>query len=365
MDAQAPRPAHGGQWREGGRLVLWLLLCLAGAWLLLLGGGTDPAREGAEGVPLGERRPGYETIDVKQAIGQLRAADPECIGIGNSMMFTRLGMTPEAMTELTGKKFFFLYKPGSDAPIWYLLLKNVVAASGVRPKVVFLFVRDDELTRPCSAKIGEFTSYVNSLRSVDEPELDRYTGKRRPGVAGANTGLAAWLGDPLVLDERRQRMTRRLTDLAMDMGGGRGAKKHLRFSLAARFGLDHLRGDVGSDMPLTDALDLKSSSFAESTQASLLPEMVRLTSACGAKLMVFRVKRRPDPVTNLPEEPKEMREYAAFLEGWMKDHGGLCFDETYDPSIRLADYLDGDHIHPQRLGWYQGYFWERVKGLFP
>ena len=99
--------------------------------------------------------------------------------------------------------------------------------------------------------------------------------------------------------------------------------------------------------------------------SSFLPPIMEVAREHGFKLLFFRVKRRPDAVTNLPEEPAAMRDYARFLDGWMKQQGGLFFDETYDLSIRLSDYLDGDHIRPERLDWYRGYFWERMHGVIP
>ena len=357
LDAPPRRPS-GGQWRDGWRLVLWFFVCLVGPWLVLHKGPPPQAPERAEGP-----RVGAETIDVKEVIAQLRAAQPDCIGIGNSMMFTRLGMTPEALSKLTGKKFFFIYKPGSDAAVWYLLLKNIVAASGVHPKVVMFFVRDNELTAPYTGRMAVSAAYLKALRSGNEPELERFIQAGRSGKAAGR--VDQWLDKLYATEDWREQMSRRMTDMAMDLGGGSAAKKAQRFMLSARFGLEHLRGDVHSDMPQAEASNLMSSGYAEGTQASLLPDMLHAAQGCGAKLLIVRVKRRPDAVTNLPEEPAAMREYARFLDGWMKQQGGLFFDETYDLSIHLSDYLDGDHIRPERLDWYRGYFWERMHGVIP
>lgn len=343
------------------------MACLSAPWLLLHNQPGEEAEAPSIEQPQAKKRrvTGADTIDVKAAIADLQAARPDYIGIGNSMMFTRLGKTPEAINALTGKKFFFIYKNGSDAPVWYLTLKNVVAASGVRPKAVLLFVRDNELTAPYAGRSeGLSSAYIKSVSQDHEPVLEQFMQQARATVPAMGQ-LGGWLSAAYTFPTWQDQMTRRMTDLAMDMGGGGAPKKAQRFALSARFGLEHLRGDVGSDMAQTDELSLLTSSYSESTEASLLPEMLKLTRECGTRLIVFRVKRRPDALTHLPEEPAAMRDYAQFLKGWLDGQNGRFFDETYDLSIQLTDYLDGDHIRPERIDWYRTYFWQRMSGEFP
>ncbi len=360
-DAQSPPVAHSNQWREAVRLIFWCVTCLIAPLIIIRGGPPVP---GDEKAPLQKQRRGVaDTIDVAAVIKELREQQPEYIGIGNSMMFTRLGMTPEAISALTGRKFYFIYKGGSDAPVWFLLLKNVVAASGIHPKAVFLFVRDNELTAPFTGKTGD-AAYLKAVNGENDPVLEKFMGNVPAGSAGEKSA-GQWLGGLYAFSGWREEMTRRVTDVAMDLGGGGAAKKAQRFVLTARFGLDHLRGDVPSDLSKTDETGLTVGSYAEGAEASLLPGMMRVAREAGTRLLVFRVKRRPDAVTNLPEEPAAMRDYARFLDGWLKERNGLFFDETYDVSIRLTDYLDGDHIRPERRDWYRGYFWERMKGVLP
>lgn len=350
------------------RLIIWCVVCLFTPWLLLHKSPSEEADDAPvaeQALPKKRRVTGADTIDVKAVIAELQAAQPDYIGIGNSMMFTRLGKTPEDINRLTGKKFFFIYKNGSDTPVWYLTLKNVIAASGVRPKAVLLFVRDNELTAPYAGKSeGLSSAYLKSVSLEQEPELERFMQQAR-ATAPVVGKLGGWLASAYTFPAWQELMTRRMTDLAMDLGGGGAPKKAQRFALSARFGLEHLRGDVGSDMAQTDAQSLVTSSYADDTQSSLLPEMLKLTQGAGAKLIVFRVKRRPDATTHLPEEPAAMRDYARFLQGWLGEHGGHFFDETYDLSIQLTDYLDGDHIRPERMDWYRGYFWQRMSAAFP
>ena len=335
------------------KILVWLLACLAAPLLLLRSGPSTKPDEAS-----------LDRENVPRRIEELQAAEPDYLGIGNSMMFTRLGKTPQAISTLTGKKFHFLYRGGSDSLIWYLMLKNIVVPSGVRPKAIFLFVRDNELTTPYFGTDAQTSPYIASLRGAPDPEVDRYVAPPSSGPtdqAGSLRSLARLYSFP----EWKESLSRRLTDAAMDVGGLGAPKKAQRFVLSARFDLDHLRADVPVDLPKVDQMTLMPGGYQAATEASLLPAMLQLANECGAKLLVFRIKRRPDETTHLPEEPAAMRDYAKFLKEWLEGRGGLFFDETYDPSIRLSDYLDGDHIRPDRLAWYQESFWQRIREVFP
>ena len=356
-----PSPSTGSRWkRDAFRLLIACLLCLLVPPLVLQGDPDVPNEtEGEERIGAGE------SIKVSKVIADLRAAQPDYVGIGNSMLYTRLGKSPDQMSALSGRKFSLISRGGSNVTVWYLALKNLVVASGIRPKAVFLFVRDDELTAPYFAK-NEATAaaYLRSLRGAEEPVLDKFMGINNDASSAASQA-DQWLTQVYSFDEWQEYLSRRLMGVAMEMGGVGTPQKAQRFALSARFGLDHLRGNLAADENAAPALGQISGGFQQTLEASLLPDMLRLSAECGAKLVVFRVKRRPDAKTHLPNEPSAMPAYADFLKKWLEARGGLFFDETYDTSIRLSDYLDLDHIRPERMEWYQQYFWERMKGVLP
>ena len=318
--------------------------------MLEVSASSEPATTTAPKV----RSTGDAVIDVEQARGDLLEAAPDVVGIGNSMMFTRLGKSPVELSALFDKKFFFLYKNGSDAPIWYLVLKNIIAASGARPKAVLLFVRDNELTAEFTSENEGAAPYLKSLRGPEELVLDEFMQKSSTTTSST---LDARFSFPIL----QEKASSRLNDLALDLGGGGTAKKALRFILTERFGLDHLRKDLGSEFKSkeTNVPDVAG------VERSLLPHILAETKRIGAKLIVFRIKRRPDASTQLPPEPAAMRTYSEAMGKWLQEHGAAWFDETYDEQIKLSDYLDGDHISPARMEWYRNYFWQRTKDLFP
>ena len=317
-----------------------------------------------------------DVLDVSETISELRAASPDYIGIGNSMLFTRLGYTPTEMNALTGKKFFYVFKNGSASAMWYLTLKNVVAASGVHPKLVFFFIRDNDLTSPFFRTQGQSASYLNSLRGPEEPLLDKLL-ELAPEKTGLVGTVSRWLDGPGGLfhfpawDEKT---SKRLINLSMDLGTGRTPKGEMRSLLMDRFAVKHLRKDVASDLPPADSRDdgatdiyndVNKNFRHDPEEHSFLPAMMRVAREHGIKLLFFRIKRRPDEQGTVSYEPPELRPYTEHLKQWIEERGGLFFDESYDPAITLQAYQDGDHIGTDHGDWYRKYFWKRMAPLFP
>lgn len=316
-------------------------------------------------------------LDMGTAITRLRAEKPEYIAIGNSMIFSRLGTTPEKMNQLSGHKFSFILRGGSTPGAWYLTLKHVVAASGIHPKLVFFFCRDTELTSPYANTNDLHTAYLNSLR---RPQ-DRLTGAPRTPVVqkrffrDAVDRVSQFLNgqDGIYNFSTRPDLVQgRITNAAMRAGYGRRVMDGDRRSLTERFGLDHLRPDVPGDMPnvnaesTDDTYQPTTSLYVSPNDSSLLPRLMELAEEHGFKLLFFRVKRRPEAQGGtVTIEPPEMRGYVQRLQLWLEKRDALFYDETYDPAIRLEAYNDGDHVGEEHRDWYRRYFWQRMASVFP
>ncbi len=309
--------------------------------------------------------------------------NPDYVGIGNSMLFTRLGRTQrqvEELNELTGHSFYFVLKGGSTSAMWYLTLKNIVAASGIHPKMVFFFFRDTELTSPLANTNGKHEAYLNSLRGLTEPEVDLLLlPPTRDGlVSGTVDHMSKWLSGPEGLYDfslRPGKVQRRLTNLALKMGGGRLLKDGDRRVLTERFGVERLRPDVpaemvsqitGNDEAFDPYMSLSNNYYGDVEAGSFLPPIMEVAREHGIKLLFFRVKKRPEAEGGtVTAEPEPMRGYVHHLQQWIEERGGLFYDETYDPAIRLDAYNDGDHIGLEHMDWYRRYFWSRMASVFP
>lgn len=82
--------------------------------------------------------------NLQDRIQELESVNPRYLFIGNSVLESRIDTT--LFAQLTGKKALNLQRPGIGILHWYLMLKNIVLPSSNRPKRIFIFFRDGELT---------------------------------------------------------------------------------------------------------------------------------------------------------------------------------------------------------------------------
>ncbi len=361
----------GSTRRDAALLVMVSLLCLATPVLLLR---HFKPKDDPTVIKVVRSDVAQDVRDVPKTIAELRAANPDYVAIGNSMLYTRLGKTPAKMNELTGKKFFFIIRNGSSSAAWYLTLKNIVAASGVKPKLVFFFVRDNDLTSPFFRTAGTYATYLNSLRGPQEPVLDEMLQitQTKQGLVGTVAHRLHGSGGLCSFPAWDEKLPRQMIDLAMDIGGGGVSKTVLRSALSSRFALEHLRGDLGADLPAPgsgdgyapDSYNDLQGNYQKAEENSFLPAMMQVAAEHGIKLFFFRIKRQPDERGVATDTP-ELRAYAQHLQHWIEERGGLFFDESYDPAITKDYYQDGDHIAESSMAWYRKYFWQRVSRFFP
>jgi hypothetical protein len=101
---------------------------------------------------------------------------PELVVIGDSTAGTRID--PALLEQLSGRRVFAILHPGTGPVFWYLALKNWVIASSVRPKFVFIFFRDPNLT--------------DVMFRTDTWNVDRVAGDQEPEVNDAIASRIEW-----------------------------------------------------------------------------------------------------------------------------------------------------------------------------
>ena len=78
------------------------------------------------------------------------------------------------LTELLGQETFRIGQPGSASAIWYLILKNNIATSSVKPKHLVIFSRASMLTTPEYRTTGKYEeSIVNMALPEDTLVIER------------------------------------------------------------------------------------------------------------------------------------------------------------------------------------------------
>ncbi len=292
----------------------------------------------------------------RRPIENLRYGNPAWVFIGDSMMGTRID--PIQLGEISSthdELVLFLNHPATGPAWWYLAFKNHLVASGVKPRAVFVFFRDTNLTDTLFRLESLYGNALDDVALPHEPELDALVEARRGGwrarVHTAATRLyqndvtTSWL-EPGV---RRWFVNWRFPDPA--------ARERFDRSLNERFDLAGLRADVAAD--LADANE--AADFARDLPTSVLSLMIDLAKQHGIQLCFVRVQRRPNGNVPPPQSPGLQR-YVSDLKAFLTANGALFHDDWGDPEQPESIYADGDHVRDRRH--YTALFRRRLDPLF-
>jgi hypothetical protein len=285
----------------------------------------------------------------------LAGMQPTWVVIGDSMAGSRID--PALLARLTGGVTAPLLYAGSGPAWWYLVLKNWVIPSGIRPKAVLVFFRDTNLTNVMFR--------IDATWSLDTAALDREEDlnlavARRRGSVFYQVRDAF---DRLYQAEQGRRWVEPIMNEwpARMLIPYRKPRAAFMEQLNERFGLAHLRPMDAADMQATEDRD---ADFAAFVDKSALPLMLRDAKAAGLTLVLVRVQRRPVD-GHPPQESPALRRYVARLNTYVEAHGGVFMDDTGDPAETLDLYEDGDHLSREGRRRYTEMFAERLRRRFP
>jgi hypothetical protein len=285
----------------------------------------------------------------------LARLDPAWVVIGDSMAGSRID--PELLSRLTGGRTAPLLYAGSGPAWWYLVFKNWVIPSGIRPRAVVVFFRDTNLTNVMFR--------IDARWSLDTAALDRED--ELNAVVARRRGTAFYQ-----VRDRFERLyeteqARRWAEPAVTewpakaMFASRRAREAFMDRLNERFGLSHLRPMDAADMQATEDRDADFDAFVDK---SALPLMLRDARRAGLTLVFVRVQRRPVE-GRPPYQSPALRRYVSKLAAYIAANGGVFFDDTGDPAQPLDWYEDGDHLSREGRRRYTEAFATRLLQRFP
>ena len=238
--------------------------------------------------------------------------------------------------ELSGVPVAPLLQPGSGSAFWYLALKNWVVASGIKPRMVFIFFRDTNLTDVMFRLDQQFRWSLDLVALEREDELNavvatrlgplrRVRNVRRRAArrrAGAPAGRACADGlAGTVIDRVRRRQAR------VPAADERAARPRS----PAPDGGGRRRGRRGPELD-----------FARDVDASVLPLMLR--DASRRPDAVFRPRAAAAdgaPSAGAVASVAALRRRPAH---YVTARGAIFHDDTGDPALTLDMYEDGDHL---------------------
>ena len=182
-----------------------------------------------------------------QPLANLSYGRPAWVFIGDSMMGTRVD--PLYLGEISSSRdeiVAFLFHPATGPAWWYLAFKNHLVPSGVKPRAVFVFFRDTNLTDTLFRLESLYGNALDEVAHAQEPELNALVAARKRGVwsrvhtaavRAYQTDVATGWMEPAL---RRWFVNWRYPDTSA----------RLRFDqrLNERFDLANLRSDVAADL---------------------------------------------------------------------------------------------------------------------
>jgi len=291
---------------------------------------------------------------VGDPVEDLRRMDPGYVIVGDSMAGR---IAPETLTALARVPVAPVLENATGSAYWYLVLKNYVVASGVRPRLVVIFFRDTNLTDVTFRLDGPYRPVLDHVARDAEPELNDVIAARTRGPWRAvhRAFDAAYAAD----------RAREWIDPALTSWPARVVAGHDAAALVARanaqFTLDRLRPMAQADI---ESADTREADFASHVSASVLPLMLAAAHEHNLRLCFVRVLRRPVNGQPPPESP-ELQRYVRDLREFITRGGATFIDDRDDSALAQLAYADGDHISRDARDAYTRRFWSKVQGQSP
>ena len=294
-------------------------------------------------------------------LDHLKGYRPDYIIIGNSMAYTRISWK-KLEDLMPGRRAALLRLPGSRMDVWYLMLKHYVVDSGIKPRRVFLFFRDYNLTWVRHDPSERWLRTLETVSPVDDPEFNQVVfGSRNP----VRRKLARGLLDVFALGNWgfywRERVKQWVTLATIPPGFERKypqtTDKYWARKVNDRFGLAKLRPHVQEEI---EDIYLTNVDFDQELPKSLLPLFIDLARRHHIPLMMVRVQCNPRPDGSVPQSP-ELRRYVADLKAYLAREGVDFHDFTGDPEVTPELYSGTDHIWPKYRERYTEIFHRRLK----
>jgi hypothetical protein len=288
-------------------------------------------------------------------ITELRYLKPGYVVIGDSMAGTRID--ERRLGELAGVPVAPLLQPGSGSAFWYLAFKNWVIASGTRPRMVFVFFRDTNLTDVMFRLDQQFRWALDLVALDREDELNAVVATR----IGPLQRVHRFVDERVGVEQARRAAEPAVTMWPAEMMlTSRRRRSEFVNLLNARLGFDHLRPTQAADVQAAEA---PGADFDAEVDRSVLPLMLRDAKAAGLTLCFVRVQRRPT-ANRPPPQSASLKAYVKALREYVTARGAIFHDDTGDPALTIDMYEDGDHLARHARRQYTENLYNRLRPHF-
>ncbi len=287
---------------------------------------------------------GGKPLFSRTPLKKLQQERPEVVFLGDSMV--RAWIDAPTLSQLSGRRVSTLWQANSTSARWYLMFKNYVVRSEIRPRCVVLVFRNAFWHLPAYKVDGPFWHDLERcMPEMNDPVVSRILGDHRRRDAGRLHRFIDQSAFPI--QSQRESITNRLEDTAAWLT--RQDPATARALANDRLGFTRFRQDISVETGYHSGL--QEAPFTRDPAKTFLPHVLSLARREGLNLFLLRIKRRPVSGSDSPDSP-EMAAYIRQLSAYFAAENVPFHDFTPDPAISESMYAEGDHLDVSHAPWF-------------
>jgi hypothetical protein len=272
---------------------------------------------------------------------EMEKIQPDYVFIGNSMCESRIGA--RHLSELSGEKAYRIVSGPSFIPTWYIWLKNFVAAAKIKPKKVFMFFTDEQLTATEFEVVPRDAEFIESELTFYEPVYDRLIRKKAGSFYQKIIDrIRRFYFRSEIQDPARQAFSNFIMRLSSAASYEQTRQEiNLYLKTAGRrpaFDVVHEQDFHPRDVPMTST-----EAFSLALTKSFLDPMVQVAKEYKVPVCFFRIRRAP--LLRREDDPKFI-EYKRELKAYFERNNICYIDESGDTDVTDDYYASpsDDHV---------------------
>ena len=230
---------------------------------------------------------------------------------------------------------------GAQSAWWYLALKNVIAETPIKPKVVAMFFRDTDLTEPSYRVTDKFRFNIDDMAGTYEPVLDKLAYLNN--LNAPRYILFKYCPVYRAREDIKQKFETSVKDsFVADLSGLKTGQ--VDNAIERVFADENMNQDLLTQYQIsTEAVKEKASfNFSQQLEKSFLPHIIQQAEDNSIKLVFVRFKKRRD--LHPGQEPAELVRYIKELNEYLTSRGITLIDFSHDPRVNPEFYAEGDHL---------------------
>jgi hypothetical protein len=282
----------------------------------------------------------------------LKRDRPEFVFIGDSMV--RAHIDAAELSKLSGHRVAALWLPNSTSARWYLMLKNYVLRSAVKPKRVVFCFRNCLWHMPTFRVDGPFWDDIERcMPEKSDPVISKVLG---PEPRHGHGVLGRLVNEEIYPVQRSASMAKKSMQKYAAKLSGNDLDK-VQKATNERFAFQNFRHGITVEAAFEGITDTVP--FTTDPAKTFLPHVIKLAKAEGLPLYFVRIKRRPRSGSDA-HDSRDQASYIEQMSAYLKAEGCGFYDFSGDPELRMDMYAEGDHLADEHTAWFSRHLFEKI-----